>query len=90
MSWSEIQTLLAPGKGSKPDLLANSDMAVVIKLKTHAIDTELLLKEIHQVLKVHHASYELEAIAREHGSGQYSVMKKHAIYHVQESFYYSL
>jgi hypothetical protein len=41
------------------------DMAVVIKLKTHAIDTELLLKEIHQVLKVHHASYELEAIEKE-------------------------
>jgi serine/threonine-protein kinase len=58
-SWSEIQSLLAPGKGSKFDLLANSDMdmAVVVKLKTHAIDTELLLKEIHQVLKVHHASY---------------------------------
>ena len=66
-SWSEIQTLLAAGKGSKLDLLANSDMdmAVVIKLKTHAIDTELLLKEIHQVLKVHHASYELEAIEKE-------------------------
>ena len=47
--------------------LANGDMdmAVVVKLKTHAIDTELLLKEIHQVLKVHHASYELEAIERE-------------------------
>lgn len=75
-----------------PDLLANSDMdmAVVIKLKTHAVDTELLVREIHQVLKVHHASHELEAIERECGPGHYSVKKKHVIYHVQESFYYSL
>jgi len=66
-SWSEIQSLLATGKGSKLDLLANTDMdmAVVVKLDTQAIDTELLIREIHQVLKVHHASYKLEVIEKE-------------------------
>lgn len=66
-SWSEIQALLAPGKGGEVDLLANTDMdmAVVVKLKTSAIDTELLIKEIHQVLKMHHASYELETVEKE-------------------------
>jgi eukaryotic-like serine/threonine-protein kinase len=66
-SWSEIQALLAPGKGSKLDLLASTDMdmAVLVKLKTQGIDTGLLLEEIHQVLKVHHANYELEIIEQE-------------------------
>ncbi len=66
-NWNEIQTLLAPGKGHKVNLLANTemDMAVIVKLKTAGIDTELLLNELHQVLKVHHASYELEVIERE-------------------------
>ncbi|NOQ90764.1 MAG: protein kinase [Gammaproteobacteria bacterium] len=66
-SWSEIQALLAPGKGDRVDLLANTemDMAVVVKLKTAAIDTELLVKEIHQVLKMHHAKYELDVVELE-------------------------
>ncbi len=65
-SWSEIQALLAPGKGHKVDLLMNTnmDMAVVVKLKTAGIDTELLIKDMHQVLKVHHAGYELEVVER--------------------------
>ena len=65
--WSEIQELLASGKGHKEDLLAytDKDMALVVKLKTNAIDTELLIKEIHQVLKVHHAQYELEVVEKE-------------------------
>lgn len=66
-SWNEIQKLLAAGKGHKVDLLVNTemDMAVVVKLKTAGIDTELLVKELHQVLKVHHASYDLEIVERE-------------------------
>jgi serine/threonine protein kinase len=66
-SWSEIQALLAPGKGDKDDLLTNSDMdmVVLVKLKTKAIDTDLLVKELHQVLQVHHADYELEIIEKE-------------------------
>jgi serine/threonine protein kinase len=66
-SWHEIQTLLKSGKGSSVDLLDNTDMdmAVVIKLKTSGVDTDLLVKEIHQVLKVHHANYEVETIDRE-------------------------
>lgn len=66
-SWSEIQALLASGKGSSTDMLANTDMdmALVIKLKNSAIDTELLIREMHQLLKMHHASYELETIEKE-------------------------
>ncbi|MCK4833151.1 MAG: protein kinase [Gammaproteobacteria bacterium] len=66
-NWSEIQALLASGKGHKVDLLANSDMdmAVVIKVKTAGIDTALLIDELHQVLKVHHARYELEVVEKE-------------------------
>jgi len=66
-NWHEIQTLLRSGIGSSVDLLANTDMdiAVVIKLKTSGVDTDLLVKEIHQVLKVHHADYELETVDRE-------------------------
>lgn len=66
-SWSEIQALLAPGKGDRVDLLANTemDMAVVVKLKMAAIDTELLIKEIHQILKMHHAKYELDVVELE-------------------------
>jgi serine/threonine protein kinase len=66
-SWHEIQSLLKSGKGSSVDLLANTDMdmAVVIKLKTSGVDTDLLVKEIHQVLKVHHANYEIETMDRE-------------------------
>lgn len=66
-SWSEIQKLLASGKGKKTDLLENTgmDMAVVVKLKTTGIETELLLKELHQVLKIHHAVYELEVVEKE-------------------------
>jgi serine/threonine protein kinase len=66
-SWNEIQKLLAAGKGHKVDLLVNTemDMAVVVKLKTAGIDTELLVKEMHQVLKMHHASYDLEIVERE-------------------------
>ncbi len=66
-SWSEIQKLLAPGKGHKEDFFANNDMdmALVIKLKTSAINTELLIKEIHQVLNMHHADYELEIVEQE-------------------------
>lgn len=66
-SWHEIQTLLASGKGSRVDLLANTDMdmAVVVKLKTTGIDIDLLLKEIQQVLDVHHASYEVETTMKE-------------------------
>jgi len=66
-NWHEIQTLLRSGIGNSVDLLANTDMdmAVVIKLKTSGIDTDLLIREIHQVLKVHHADYEVETIDRE-------------------------
>jgi serine/threonine-protein kinase len=66
-SWHEIQTLLASGKGGNDDLLENTDMdmAVIVKLKTAAIDTELLIKEIDQVLKVHHADYEIETVIKE-------------------------
>jgi len=65
-NWGEIQALLASGKGHKIDLLANTDMdmAVIIKLKTGGIDTGLLVKELHQVLKLHHASYDLEVVDR--------------------------
>jgi serine/threonine-protein kinase len=65
-NWGEIQALLASGKGHKTDLLANTDkdMAVIIKLKTGGIDTGLLVKELHQVLKLHHASYDLEVVDR--------------------------
>jgi hypothetical protein len=58
LSWHKIQTLLASGKGSRVSLLANTDMdmAVVVKLKTTGINTDLLLKEIQQVLDVCHAS----------------------------------
>ncbi|HHJ34365.1 MAG TPA: cyclic nucleotide-binding domain-containing protein [Gammaproteobacteria bacterium] len=65
--WSEIQSLLASGKGYKVDLLANTemDMAVVLKFKTAGIDTGLLLKELHQVLKLHHASYDMEVVERD-------------------------
>ncbi|MBE9559656.1 MAG: protein kinase [Proteobacteria bacterium] len=66
-SWNEIQKLLASGKGHKVDLLANTemDMAVVVKFKTAGIDTDLLMRELHQVLKVHHASYDLEVVERD-------------------------
>jgi len=66
-NWHEIQTLLRSGIGNSVDLLANTamDMAVVIKLKTSGVDTDLLVKEIHQVLKVHHADYEVEIVDRE-------------------------
>ena len=66
-SWNEIQTLLASGKGHKTDLLANTkmDLAAVIKLKTAGIDTELLMKELHQVLKMHHADYEFDIVERD-------------------------
>ncbi len=66
-NWNEIQTLLASGRAGSDDLLANTDMdmALVVKLKTHGIDTALLVKEIEQVLKIHHASYELETVDRE-------------------------
>jgi tRNA A-37 threonylcarbamoyl transferase component Bud32 len=66
-SWSEIQALLAPGKGDKADLLLNSgmDMAVIVKLNTRGIDTELMIKEIHQVLRMHHADYDLEVVQQE-------------------------
>lgn len=65
-SWSKIQTLLSTGKGNKVDLLANTDMdvAVVIKFKALGIDSDLLIKELHQVLNVHHAKYELEVTDR--------------------------
>lgn len=66
-NWFEIQTLLATGKVSSGDLLADTDkdMAVVVKLKTAGIDADLLVKEIEQVLKVHHASYEVETVKRD-------------------------
>ncbi|HFD32187.1 MAG TPA: hypothetical protein ENJ28_05705, partial [Gammaproteobacteria bacterium] len=66
-SWSEIQKLLAAGKGNKIDLLENTDMdmAVVVKLKTTGIDTSLLVKELNQVLKMHHADYDLEIVEKE-------------------------
>jgi serine/threonine protein kinase len=66
-SWSEIQALLTPGKGEKEDLLVSSgmDMAVIVKLKTKAVDTEQLLKDIEQVMQIHHADYELEVIEKE-------------------------
>ena len=66
-NWSEIQKLLAAGKGNKIDLLENTDMdmAVVVKLKTTGIDTALLVKELHQVLKMHHADYDLEIVEKE-------------------------
>lgn len=66
-SWPEIQALLASGKNSSAELLANTDkdMAVVIKLKTSAIDTELLVKELHQVMNVHHAKYEIKTVMRD-------------------------
>ena len=66
-SWSEIQSLLAPGRGDKADLLVNSgmDMAVIVKLKTKAVDTEQLVKDIEQVMQVHHADYDLEVIEKE-------------------------
>jgi hypothetical protein len=41
------------------------DMAVVIKFKTAGIDTDLLVKELHQVLKLHHASYDFEVVDRD-------------------------
>jgi len=65
-SWPEIQSLLASGKDSSAALLANTDkdMAVVIKLKTSAIDTDLLVKEFQQVLDVHHAQYEIKTVTR--------------------------
>lgn len=66
-SWREIQKLLAVGKGNKVSLLDNTDMdmAVVVKLKTAGIDTSLLEKELHQVLKMHHADYDLEIVEKE-------------------------
>lgn len=66
-SWHEIQTLMASGKGSGLDLLANTgmDMAVIVKLKTDGIDTKLLIKEINQVLNIHHARFELETVVKE-------------------------
>lgn len=66
-SWSEIQALLAPGKGDAGDLLVNSgmDMAVIVKLKTQAVDTDQLVRDIEQVMQVHHADYELEVIEKE-------------------------
>lgn len=65
-SWYEIQALLRAGKGNSADLLTNTDMdmAVIIKLKTSGVDTDLLVKEIQQILKVHHANYEVETIDR--------------------------
>ncbi len=66
-NWREIQKLLASGKGNKVDLLENTDkdMAVVVKLKTAGIDTDLLVNELHHVLKMHHAGYELEVVERD-------------------------
>lgn len=66
-SWSEIQALLSSGITGSEDLLAGTDMdmAVIVKFKTTAIDTDLLLREIEQVLKVHHATYEMETVTRE-------------------------
>ncbi len=62
-----MQKLLASGKGNKVDLLENTDkdMAVVVKLKTTGIDTELLVKELCQLLKMYHADYELEIFERD-------------------------
>ena len=59
-----INNILRGNSIYKEDFLANADMdmAVVVRLKTLAIDTELLLKEIHQVLKMHHADHDLEII----------------------------
>lgn len=59
-----INNILRGNSIYKEDFLANTgmDMAVVVRLKTSAIDTELLLKEIHQVLKMHHADHDLEII----------------------------
>jgi serine/threonine-protein kinase len=66
-NWYEIQTLLGSCGDNSADLLANSDkdMAVVVKLKTAGIDTDLLVEEIRQVLKVHHAEFELETVGKE-------------------------
>lgn len=66
-NWSEIQALLSSGKGDQENLLVNStmDMAVLVKLKTTGVDTALLVEEMHQVLKMHHASYELEVVEKE-------------------------
>ena len=61
-----INNILRGNSIYKEDFLANTDMdmdmAVVVRLKTLAIDTELLVKEIHQVLKMHHADHDLEII----------------------------
>lgn len=66
-SWSEILALLSSCRTGSEDLLAGSDMdmAVIVRFKTKAINTELLLREIEQVLKMHHASYEMETVMKE-------------------------
>lgn len=66
-NWSEIQALLSSCRIGGQDLLTGTDMdmAVIVKFKSRAINTELLVKEIEQVLKVHHATYEMETITKE-------------------------
>ncbi len=66
-SWLEIQSLLAPSKSDRFKLEASSemDMAIVIKMKSDAIDTDELLREIRWTLDRHRAEYEIETTIKD-------------------------
>ena len=73
-NWFEIQTLLTSGKGSSLNLLSDEkmDMAMVIQLQTVDVDTALLKREIHKVMDVHHAQYEMEIVTRDNTNIDFS------------------
>jgi len=73
-NWFEIQTLLAPGKGSSLNLLANEemDMALVIQLQTMDVDTAILKQELHKVMNLHHTQYEMEVVTRDNTDVDFS------------------
>ena len=66
-SWLEIQSLLAPSKndGFKLDASSEMDMAIVIKMKSEAIDKDELLREMRWTLDRYRADYEIETTTRE-------------------------
>ena len=66
-SWLEIQSLLAPSKNDRFKLEASSemDMAIIIKMKSDAIDKDELLREMRWTLDRYRADYEIETTTRE-------------------------
>ena len=73
-NWFEVQTLLTSGKGNSLNLLSDEkmDMAMVIQLQTVDVDTALLKREIHKVMDVHHAQYEMEVVTRGNANNDFS------------------